>query len=33
VAADFGNDAVRIIIAYKPTLDKWEEGFRKRKKP
>jgi hypothetical protein len=33
VAADFDNEMVRIITAYKPTLDKWEEGFKKRRKP
>jgi hypothetical protein len=31
IEVDRENDNVRIITAYRPTLDKWEEGFRKRR--
>ena len=33
IATDFKNDAVRIITVYKPTLEKWEVGFKTRRKP
>ena len=32
IATDLKNDNVTIITVYKPTLDKWEEDFRTRKK-
>jgi len=32
IAADAKDDTVRIVTAYKPTLDKWEEGFKIRRK-
>lgn len=32
IAADTKDDTVRIVTAYKPTLDKWEEGFKIRRK-
>lgn len=32
VAMDRENDNVRMITAYRPTLDKWEEGFKRRRK-
>lgn len=32
IAADTSGDTARIVTAYKPTLDKWEEGFKKRRK-
>jgi hypothetical protein len=32
VAVDKGDENVRIITAYRPTPDRWEEGFRKRRK-
>lgn len=31
-AVDQENDNVRVITAYRPTEDKWEEDFRKRRK-
>ncbi|MBI4223629.1 MAG: DUF4258 domain-containing protein [Deltaproteobacteria bacterium] len=31
VAVDRDNENIRIVTAYKPTLYKWEEGFRKRR--
>ena len=33
LATDFKNDAVTIITVYKPTLEKWEKGFKTRRKP
>lgn len=33
IAVDKDHDNVRIITAYRPTLDKWCEGFRERRKP
>jgi len=30
-AVDRENDHVRVVTAYRPTLDKWEEGFKKRR--
>lgn len=32
IAADRKDDSVRIVTAYKPTLDKWEAGFKIRRK-
>lgn len=32
IAADAKDDTVRIVTAYKPTLDKWKEGFKIRRK-
>lgn len=32
-ACDVGNDHVRIITAYYPSLGKWEEDFKTRRKP
>lgn len=32
IAADIENDNVRIITTYKPSLDKWEEDFKTRRK-
>ena len=32
IATDLENDNVTIITVYKPTLDKWEEGFKTRRK-
>lgn len=32
IAVDKKDDTVRIVTAYKPTLDKWEEGFKIRRK-
>lgn len=31
-AVDKEHDNVRIITVYRPTLDKWHEGFRERRK-
>ncbi len=31
VAADEENENVRIITTYKPALDKWDEGLKKRR--
>jgi len=32
LAADLENNSVTIITVYKPTLDKWEEDFKTRRK-
>jgi hypothetical protein len=32
IAADLKNDNVTIITVYKPTLDKWEEDLKTRRK-
>lgn len=32
IAIDIENDNIRIITTYKPTLDKWEEDFKTRRK-
>lgn len=32
IATDAENDNIRIVTAYKPTLDKWEEDLRTRRK-
>ncbi|MEK6657178.1 MAG: DUF4258 domain-containing protein [Nitrospirota bacterium] len=32
IATDIENDNVRIITTYKPSLDKWEEDFKTRRK-
>jgi len=32
-ATDMENDNIRIITTYKPTLDKWEEDLKTRRKP
>ncbi len=32
IAADPKNDNIRIITAYKPTLEKWEKNFKTRRK-
>jgi hypothetical protein len=32
VAVDRKNDNVRIVTAYKPSRDEWEEGFEKRRR-
>ena len=32
IAIDEVNDNIRIITAYKPSPDKWEEDFKRRKK-
>ena len=32
IATDLENDNVTIITVYKPTLDKWEEDFKTRRK-
>jgi len=32
IAIDEKNDTVRIVTAYKPTLDKWESDFKTRRK-
>jgi len=32
MAIDAENDNIRIITAYKPTLDKWEEDMKTRRK-
>ncbi len=32
IATDVENDSVTIITTYRPTLDKWEKGFKKRRK-
>ena len=32
IATDTENDSVTIITAYKPTLEKWENGFKTRRK-
>ena len=31
IATDFKNEMVRIITAYKPTLEKWAKGFKQRR--
>lgn len=31
IAIDRKNDNVRIVTAYKPSIDEWEEGFKKRR--
>ena len=31
-AADVKSDNIRIITAYRPTIEEWEEGFRIRRK-
>jgi hypothetical protein len=33
IAADFENESITIVTAYKPTLDKWEEDLKTRRKP
>ncbi|MBI4650084.1 DUF4258 domain-containing protein [Candidatus Desantisbacteria bacterium] len=33
IAIDLENDNIRIITSYKPTLDKWKEDFKTRRKP
>lgn len=32
IAADFENNNVRIVTAYRPTLNKWEQDFKSRRK-
>ncbi|MBI5208095.1 MAG: DUF4258 domain-containing protein [Candidatus Firestonebacteria bacterium] len=32
IAIDLENDYIRIITSYKPTLDKWEEDLKTRRK-
>jgi hypothetical protein len=32
VATDLKNDRIRLITAYKPTLEKWENDFKTRRK-
>lgn len=32
IAIDKENDNIRIVTAYKPTLDKWESDFKTRRK-
>ena len=32
IATDAENDNIRIVTAYKPTLDKWEEDLKTRRK-
>lgn len=32
IATDIDNNNVRIITTYKPSLDKWEEDFKTRRK-
>ena len=32
IAVDFLNNNIRIITAYKPTLDKWEKDYKTRRK-
>ena len=32
IAIDRENDHVRIVTSYKPSLEKWEAGFKRRKK-
>ncbi|MCK4420960.1 DUF4258 domain-containing protein [candidate division WOR-3 bacterium] len=32
IATDLKNDRVTIVTAYKPTSNKWKEGFKKRRK-
>lgn len=32
IAADPKNDNIRVITAYKPTLEKWEKDFKTRRK-
>jgi len=33
IATDAENDNIRIVTSYKPTLDKWEEDLKTRRKP
>jgi hypothetical protein len=33
IATDRQNENIRMITAYKPTLDKWKEDFKTRRKP
>ena len=32
IATDLKNNSITIVTAYKPTIDKWEEDFRTRRK-
>lgn len=32
-AVDAANDSIRIVTAYEPAKDKWEEDFKTRRKP
>ena len=32
IAADLRDDNIIIVTTYKPTLDKWEENFKARRK-
>jgi hypothetical protein len=32
IATDVENDNIRIVTSYKPTSEKWENGFRTRRK-
>ena len=33
IAADFEDESITIVTAYRPTLDKWEKDFKTRRKP
>ncbi len=32
IATDMDNNNIRIVTAYKPTIDKWEKDFKTRRK-
>jgi len=32
IATDLANDSITIVTTYKPTLEKWEEGFKTRRR-
>ena len=33
IAADFENESITIVTAYRPTLDKWEKDLKTRRRP